>query len=413
MTETSTPASVGSETGAVASSPVHDPVAPRGSRLTMLALVIAVCALLLHFYVQIRHEVEKHMGPLPWLPVRIQSGFDASTYDSKSGGLLGSLFTARFSEIDTDIADLRQTTAKTQQDLMQAKADIVRLGQVADQSMAKATGVETAVTALRETADRSAGDVAKLSTVVADLRTAVDQSAALKTELSQAVDTMRRVETATSDMGRKLEALNQDVQSSKTEAEAATSKLSAQVQALSSANAAPLLAIRLAISANAGSVDPADIAALTALQPMTPALGDALTQLKALAGGDIQSFTPLRDSFMKRQSSAIAAARAARLKWWELPVSYARYTLADLGMGRPPEQDMDQLVVDEAIEQLNGGHLAKALEKLQGASPELLRELAPWISAAKLRVSLDQAVLEAIDALLTQAAPQQAQPAPG
>ena len=74
--------------------------------------------------------------------------------------------------------------------------------------------------------------------------------------------------------------------------------------------------------------------------------------------------------------------------------------MSDWGISRPAAEAKDEDVIRTVSEELDSGRLEQALLELQAGSFELRTELSSWESAARLRLALDQTVLEIVDGVL-------------
>lgn len=384
----------------------------QGSMLPLLSLIAASVAILLHFYTQIRHQSENYFGPLTWLPLSLTDA-QITTYGGASDDPSSLQVAPKLITLEEEIAKLRQEVAQSVSDISSTKDGLTRLGQAAEQSASNSTSLNEALTSLRSVTDQSASAVTKLSADMEALRSTTAQTEATRLELAQATEAMRQVGAQVSDVESKVAGISKDLEVSRSESTAATSRLSSQIDSLSSSHDASLLATRIALSTSMGSVDSADIDALITRAQLNSSLTQALTELKALAGADIPTFDALRDALLARERSTISAVRASRMEWWELPVSYARYTLSDLGMSQPPEEEKDQVILDRVIHKLNNGRLEAALRELEAGSSELQKQLSTWTSAAELRVTFDRTLLQVVDALLDQQTAQKSPASPG
>ena len=179
-------------------------------------------------------------------------------------------------------------------------------------------------------------------------------------------------------------------------------RLNEAVALLAEPGKLPLIAARIALRHASNSLEQRDIETLATLAGSHPSLVEPVSQLKALALEDVPTVEALRDMFRKQQDPAQEAAKLARMNWWEVPVAYARAGLSDIGISHAASVDQDQSVMERITRELDMGRLDKALLEMQSASHELQTELSAWESVARLRLTLDHAILLVVDGLLEQ-----------
>lgn len=198
----------------------------------------------------------------------------------------------------------------------------------------------------------------------------------------------------------RIAALERATQASRSETEMSIAQIRKVIDDVAMPGELALIAARIALRYAAGALDGSDVTVLAALAADEPSLIEPVARLKVLADQDIPTLGALRDRFHKKQQAAAAIARRARLDWWEVPVSYARSGLSDWGISRPAAEEMDQAVTRSVADELDAGRLARALFELHAGSLELRAELSSWESAARLRLALDETVLEIVDGVL-------------
>jgi hypothetical protein len=210
------------------------------------------------------------------------------------------------------------------------------------------------------------------------------------------------VEAAVMRVAGQIEGLENELLALGSKTETDIARLNVAVESLAVPGKLPLIVARIVLRHASNSLERHDIDTLAALAGSHPLLTEPVAQLKSLALEDVPTVAALRDAFRERRNAAQEAARRARMQWWEVPVDYARTGLSDIGISKSAAIDQDRNVIEQIGRELDSGRLDKALLEMQAASQELQSELSAWASAARLRVSLDQAVLLVIDGLLEQ-----------
>lgn len=200
----------------------------------------------------------------------------------------------------------------------------------------------------------------------------------------------------------RITALEGAVKAFRSDMEASVLRLRTVIDGVVKPGELPLIAARIALRHAAGALDRDDAAVLAALAADEPSLVEPVARLKVLADQDIPTLSALRDRYHEQQQAAAAMARRARLDWWQVPVSYARSGLSDWGISSPAVEEKDQAVIRSVSDELDAGRLERALFELQAGSQELRAELSSWESAARLRLALDETVLEIVDGVLNQ-----------
>jgi len=198
----------------------------------------------------------------------------------------------------------------------------------------------------------------------------------------------------------RIKTLEGEAQGLRDEMEASVEQIRKAVDHVARPGELPLIAARIAMRHAAGALDRNDAAALAELAAEEQSLIEPVARLKVLADQDIPTLGALRDIYHERRQAAAATAGRARLDWWQVPVSYARSGLSDWGISRPAAEEKDQDVIRTVSDELDAGRLEKALFELQAGSLELRTELSSWESAARLRLTLDETVLEIVDGVL-------------
>jgi exonuclease VII small subunit len=191
-----------------------------------------------------------------------------------------------------------------------------------------------------------------------------------------------------------------EVKALRVEMEASAEQIRKAVDSVARPGELPLIAARIALRHAAGALDKNDAAVLAELAAEEQSLIEPVARLRVLADQDIPTLGALRDSYHDRRHSAAATAGRARLDWWQFPVSYARSGLSDWGVSQPAAEEKDQDVIRTVSDELDAGRLEQALFELQAGSLELRTELSSWESAARLRLALDQTVIEIVDGVL-------------
>ena len=198
----------------------------------------------------------------------------------------------------------------------------------------------------------------------------------------------------------RIQTLESEAKALRKEMEVSTEQIRKAVDHVVRPGELPLIAARIALRHAAGALDRNDVALLAELAAEEHSLVEPVARLKVLADQDIPTLGALRDNYLDRRKAAAATAGRARLDWWQVPVSYARIGLSDWGISRPAAEAKDEDVIRTVSEELDSGRLEQALLELQAGSFELRTELSSWESAARLRLALDQTVLEIVDGVL-------------
>lgn len=321
-------------------SPTPAPVVreTRSGALPILAVLLAATAIALPFYSHIRDTVERHAGPLPWLPREL---------------------------VPTQSSPLLQATGT-----------------------AVSTGNERVA-------------LAQVQADIAELKTSVAQIVEVKAEAAASLKAAQEAGAGMTALSNRVDAAEAAAAQKNKELSTSVADLSAALSKLATPSEAPLVAARLVLLSVNGELAPQDIEQLTGLVSADPALAEIAGQLRALAGESIPTITALQVQFNAIKDSALQKALTSRLGWMESGLSLAHETLSEFGLLRPGAEEKDQVVILEAARQIDSGKLGKALFELQAASPELRQLLAPWISAAELRVTLDKTLQQLIDGLLS------------
>jgi exonuclease VII small subunit len=230
--------------------------------------------------------------------------------------------------------------------------------------------------------------------------------------LEESIASLKAVASSDDDASKALQQLEDRIavlegatQAFRNEMEASVAQIRKVVDVIARPGELPLVAARIALRHAAGSLDRNDAAVLAKLAADEPSLIEPVARLKVLADRDIPTLSALRDAYHEQRQAAAAMARRARLDWWQVPVSYARSGLSDWGMSRPAAEEKDQAVIRSVSDELDAGRLERALFELQAGSLELRAELSSWESAARLRLALDQAILEIVDGVLNGLSP--------
>lgn len=322
-----------------------------GRGLATLALLVAIAAIAVPFYPDLRLAAETYLGPVAWLPERIGLA-PVRMVDPASGSTPAPVI------MPPEFAEMQASIAKLSGDV-----------------------------ALLDAAKNEASVSLKSS------EEAAKQMAALQSKLSA-------LETSVTAGNVEMKAAVSGNQAAIAELQAGVSALTKRYADLSAPGDAPLLAAKLTLLAVNGTLAPEDIDPLAGLVGSDPALADAAAQVKALTGGDVLTVDALQTQFSAAKDGALQRARRLQLTWLEAGLSTAHALLSDLGFTRPHAEEKDELVIAEATRQMNNGRLERALFELQAASPELRQQLAPWISAAQLRINLDTSIQQLIDGLM-------------
>ena len=236
------------------------------------------------------------------------------------------------------------------------------------------------------------------------LKAATDNSQKASEEAGKQISTLQgefsAYQAASTKENAAFEAAVSGLQAETAEIKAGISRLDANFAKLTSPNDAALIAARMTLLAVSGALTPDDIDPLARLVGSDPTLAEAAAQVRTLAGEDVLTVAALQAQFDAVKDAALERARRLQLSWLQSGFSAAHTMLADLGFMRPNAEGKDELVIAEASRQMSNGRLGRVMFELQAASPELRQQLAPWMSAAQLRVNLDTSLQRLIDGLL-------------
>jgi hypothetical protein len=241
--------------------------------------------------------------------------------------------------------------------------------------------------------DRVSSSTAKLESDVARLEQSIASIKAAVSPDQETTKTLQKIQDH-------IDAVEGEVKALRVEMEASAAQIRKAVDNVTKPGELPLIAARIALRHAAGALDRNDSAVLAGLAAEERTLIEPVARLRVLADQDIPTLSALRDSYHERRQAAAANARHARLDWWQVPVSYARSGLSDWGISQPAAEEKDQAVILSVSDELDAGRLEQALFELQAGSLELRTELSSWESAARLRLALDQTVLEIVDGVL-------------
>lgn len=261
------------------------------------------------------------------------------------------------------------------------------------QEIAAASPFAAVLSGSGATHDASSGGMGRLESELARIEQSVVSLRAAASPGEDSSKALRQVQD-------RITALERATQSLRSETEASVAQIRTVIDDIAMPGELALIAARIALRHAAGSLDGKDVNVLAALAADEPSLIEPVARLKVLADQDIPTLSALRDRFHRQQQDAAATARRARLDWWEVPVSYARSGLSDWGISRPAAEEMDQAVTRSVADELDAGRLERALFELHAGSLELRAELSNWESAARLRLALDDTVLEIVDGVL-------------
>lgn len=324
---------------------------PRGRGLTALALLAALVGVGLHFHPHILGQAEKFTGPQPWINnieefLTYRRPQPLSVAAPEQSGAATNAATGQSGELDTILASLAALRGKIEH--LEAEPPAAKL-------------------------------MAELARVRQDLDSLSQRQAASE---KAAMQQLQRIETVLGQHDQRLAVAT-----------------APQVGAL--------LVARLALVSVNRAMTATDVEQLTGVAALDPALSEAVATLKVLAGQDIPSLAALRSQFEAARTPALSEARSTQLPWWQVGISSARSTMSDWGIARPLQESKDELIVTQAQRRLDLGDIRGALFELDSASPELKNALTLWLDQAHLRLSLDDALFQLVDSMISGAGGQQ------
>ena len=278
--------------------------------------------------------------------------------------------------------------------LMSSAALVIQFTPALQRQITEITGGGPSIAALEaDGRDSGPSSTARLESDVVRL----EQSIA---SLNAAASPDDKISKTLQTLQNRINALEGEARDLRVDMETSAAQIRKAVDSVARPGELPLIAARIALRHAVGALDRNDAAVLADLAAEERSLIEPIARLRVLADQDIPTISALRDSYHERRQAAAATARRARLDWWQVPVSYARSGLSDWGISWPGAEEKDQAVIRFVSDELDAGRLERALFELQAGSLELRTELSSWESAARLRLALDQTVLEIVDGVL-------------